>query len=131
MRVLEILLLATLLPAVIGLFLPAHRRPRWRHYLHILGVVLIVLHLVIEGYRWQMIPAYALTGIFLLASLRGLTRRVPNSPRASRWRAALRIAGAAVVLIVFGSVVLTRLCCPSSNCRNPPVIFASARRDSH
>lgn len=106
MRILEILLLATLLPGVAFLFLPARRRPRWRHYLPILGLVLIVLHLVVEGYRWQMVPAYALTGAFLLASRRTVARRVPDPPPASRWRKALAIVGAAFVLIVFGLAAL-------------------------
>ncbi len=104
MRILEILLLVTLLPGVIGLFWPAHRRPDWRHTLPGLGIVLVVAHLVVEGYRWQMVPAYALTGAFLLASLRALARRDP--PPASRWRRALAILGAVVVAIVFGLAAL-------------------------
>ncbi len=106
MRILEILLLATLLLCVIALFLPAPRRPYWRHYLPALGIVLIVLHLVIEGYRWQMVPAYALTLVFLLAALRALRRRVSDPLPASRWRRAFAIVGAIVVLIAFGLAAL-------------------------
>ncbi len=61
---------------------------------------------MIEGYRWQMIPAYALTGFFLLASLRAASRRVPNPPPAARWRTAVAILGAVLVLIVFGFAAL-------------------------
>jgi len=106
MRTFEIAQLATLLPGVISLFLPPHKRPLWRHYLPILGVGLIVLQLVFEGYRWQMIPAYALTGAFLLAFVRALTR-VPRPPLpASRWRTVRALAGAVVVLIVYGIATL-------------------------
>ncbi len=112
MRILEILLLAALLPGVTLLFLTTRRRPRWRLYLPGLGVVLIVLHLLIEGYRWQMVPAYALTGISLLASLRALTHRVPPPPPPSRWRRALAIAGAVGALIVFGLTALVPVLLP-------------------
>lgn len=61
MRILEIVLLvvATILPFV-------KRRMALKvqaHYLLISLAALLVLHLFIEGWRWQMIPAYFLTGI--------------------------------------------------------------------
>ncbi|MGH8679471.1 MAG: alpha/beta hydrolase family protein [Burkholderiales bacterium] len=97
MRIFEILLLATLLTGVVLLFLPAARRPAWRQALPWLGLALIALHLLIEGYRWQMVPAYALTAILLLAGLRA---RAAAPPPASRWRTALRITGATLCVLI-------------------------------
>ncbi len=58
MRTFEIILLlsVTLLPFVKR---PVMRRVQANHILIFLGV-LLSLHLVLEGWRWQMIPAYIL-----------------------------------------------------------------------
>ena len=39
-------------------------RPMMVRYLPLLALALILIHFVVEGYRWQMIPWYALTIIF-------------------------------------------------------------------
>ena len=39
-------------------------RPMMVRYLPLLALALILIHFVVEGYRWQMIPLYALTIIF-------------------------------------------------------------------
>jgi len=61
MRLFEILTLVTLLLSLLSFFVPRPRRPRWMAYLPGLAVLLVLTHLVLEGYRWQMVPAYAAT----------------------------------------------------------------------
>ena len=65
MRPLEILtslLLATYL-------LWGHPRPVAIRYLPMATLLIVLLHLEIEGYRWQMIPLYALTVILTISSM--------------------------------------------------------------
>lgn len=85
MRVFEILILVTLLVRLIGYSFPSIRRSRWIDVIPSLTVLLTVMHLTLEKYRWQMVPAYVLTLLLFLLSLRQLRRggqpqdrRVPN-----------------------------------------------------
>ena len=101
MRILEILTLATLLMTFIGVFVPRSKRPRWMAFLPGLAVLLVLVHLVLEGYRWQMVPAYGLTALTFLATVPGLVRRADLQRKpSSRGRRALAIIGAILGLLV-------------------------------
>jgi predicted dienelactone hydrolase len=73
-RTFEILILVTLFLRLVGCSFPPIKRPRWIDLLPSLAVLLIVLHLVVEKYRWQMVPAYGLTLLLFLLSLPQLKR---------------------------------------------------------
>ena len=45
-------------------------RPQWVNLLPIIALGITLIHLIIEGYRWQMIPLYALIAILVAISLR-------------------------------------------------------------
>jgi predicted dienelactone hydrolase len=108
MRILEVLTLATLLATFIGFFVPRSRRPHWMGYLPSLAVLLVLAHLALEGYRWQMVPAYTLTALTFLATAPGIVRRAgPQRKPASRVRRALTITGTVLGLLVL--VVATAL----------------------
>ena len=65
MRPLEItipILLATYL-------LWPHPRPRVIQFLPAIALILTLIHFSFEGYRWQMIPLYALTSLLTISSL--------------------------------------------------------------
>ena len=59
MRLIEILILVCCLLLLVW---PLLRRagPSWLKWLSATAVLLVILHLIIEGYRWQMVPAYGL-----------------------------------------------------------------------
>ena len=78
MRIFEILILVTLLPTLVGFFFPTNRRPRWLAFLPSVALLFFIFHLIVEGYRSQMIPAYALTAILLLPTIRTIIRRAPQ-----------------------------------------------------
>lgn len=81
MRSLEILILVVNLPLVVWALLPALKRPRWLDFTPSIALLLIIIHLFVEGYRWQMIPAYILIGlIFLLTLPRILKSKSEKSP---------------------------------------------------
>ena len=97
MRPLEILILPTLAAAMAALLvpLPPVRRFPWGRglmALPVLGLLLIGAHLVAEGYRWQMVPAYALMGLCMLLDLR------PPGMRAKRAIAVFGALGGVLAL---------------------------------
>jgi predicted dienelactone hydrolase len=68
MRPFEILMLAATIPLLLRPFLPIRirDRPDWIGLMLALSALLTAAHLVFEGYRWQMLPAYILTGLLLV-----------------------------------------------------------------
>jgi len=101
MRPIEVLILLALLFSLLAHLIPRSRRPRWLSRLPALAVILVVIHLVVEGYRWQMVPAYALAA-FLVSGMvlrsRGAATQHPPTP--SRLRRILGILGAIVGFIL-------------------------------
>ncbi|MBI5935915.1 MAG: hypothetical protein HY867_19590 [Chloroflexi bacterium] len=83
MRPLEILL-ALLLAAI--LLAPFFKRRA--KFLPPLAIIVNILHLWLEGYRWQMIPLYGIAAALALASLPSLLKSDAASERPRGWRAA-------------------------------------------
>lgn len=94
MRLFEVLILLIDLLVIGWGFVPG-KRPKWTHLLPITAVLLIPLHLFIEGYRWQMAPAYGLTGLVLLLEARFLQKTSGATKRG------LTIAGSVVGVLVW------------------------------
>src|SRR6185437_16803282 len=65
MRPLEILLTVALLPYTIHLLSLSRGESLAFNVLPIIAAFLVICHLVKEGYRWQMLPAYCLTAVFV------------------------------------------------------------------
>ena len=63
MRSLEVVFLAVLLLALILPLLFLKRRLAW---LWLLPLPALVAHIILEGYRWQMVPAYLLAAVLLV-----------------------------------------------------------------
>ena len=90
----SILLLILCLP-----FFKQYRRPLPLFLLSFILILLAVLHIVYEGTRWQMIPAYVVTGgILLRTCLPLLTRQRPKRP--SSWLQVLISCFAFLLLLV-------------------------------
>ena len=70
MRLFEVLLLLTPIPFLIWPVISQQKRPTYILALPLAGFLFLLLHLLIEGYRWQMIPAYGLTAALGLYALR-------------------------------------------------------------
>lgn len=75
MRPLEMLLLLANLIAYVVLALPAARAPHWTRSPAFTALPLAGVQALLEGPRWQMIPAYALSGLFFLAGLLRASQR--------------------------------------------------------
>ncbi len=79
MRLYEIFILGLLLPPLFwALF--SRQRPTWLTVFPVAGALSTILHLFVEGYRWQMVPAYGLTAVFLILAPRWVSG-TQNGPR--------------------------------------------------
>lgn len=113
MRIFEAAILASLLAILTGCFLRPARRPGWLVYLPGAALALVLIHLAVDGYRWQMVPAYAMVLILLVSTLSALVRASPKPPpRTSRLRVVLRIAVGLLGFVVFAIVAALPLAFP-------------------
>ena len=80
MRTFEILILATLFLALAARILKTEKRPVWINYLPGAAILFTLIHLVVEGYRWQMVPAYFLAAVLFFLELPRLLGKPTNSP---------------------------------------------------
>ncbi|MBN1223363.1 MAG: hypothetical protein JXB23_08940 [Candidatus Aminicenantes bacterium] len=102
MRVFEILIFFALFLSLFGYFYSKKKRPLFFLYLPFLSALFILLHLIIEKYRWQMVPAYIGCIVLLSLSVMQLKKReAPQGKPFPRW---LRIA--AVFATVIGIVLV-------------------------
>lgn len=62
----ELIFMLAVLPPVLTLLTPSRTSAYWVHLLPFLAVVVGLLHLRAEGYRWQMLPAYFLVALLLV-----------------------------------------------------------------
>lgn len=100
MRTLEILILATLFLILVGCSFPPIKKARWIDLLPSLAVLLTLIHLVVEKYRWQMVPAYGLTLLLFLLSIPRIRRSERPADRRPP-RRVLVIAGCLLRILVF------------------------------
>ena len=76
MRPIEGLILLAVLFSLLAYIVPKRRRPRGLHVLlPALAALFVVIHLLVEGYRWQMVPAYALAAIVVVGMVRGVRQK--------------------------------------------------------
>lgn len=103
MRTFEILIMITLFVRLVGYSFPTIRSSRWINLLPNLMVLLVIVHLVFEKYRWQMVPAYGLILLFFLLSISWIKRgrRLPDKQSHGR---VLTIIGFLFRLLIFSIV---------------------------
>lgn len=109
MRPLEIVLLLALLPVLLAYFVPRGRRPGWLRFVTWMALGFMLVHFLVEKYRWQMAPAYVLVVLSFLLAL----RKTPDQPVATVWwRTAARSAGALLALLLFAVTICLALAFP-------------------
>jgi predicted dienelactone hydrolase len=110
-RTFEILILVTLFVRLVGGIFPSIKRSRWIDFVPSIAVLLTVIHLVLEKYRWQMVPAYGLTLLFFLLSIRRTKRggRPPDKQPPSR---VVIIIGSLSRLLIFAIVAALPIILP-------------------
>ena len=91
MRPLEIVLSLTNLLTCFVLAIPLPRAVFWMRYWVPIALLIAVAQVLLEGPRWQLVPAYALIGLFLLIWL--VQHRVPTGRPAGQQRTNRLVAG--------------------------------------
>jgi predicted dienelactone hydrolase len=95
MRIIELLILLVDLAYLALLLVPALANARWVSFLPAGALVLVVLHVLVEKPRWQMIPIYALTVLFVVLASAAMARPALDRPPSTGWA----IAGLVVLLL--------------------------------
>jgi formylglycine-generating enzyme required for sulfatase activity len=89
-------------------------------YLPGAAVVLLLIHLIVEGPRWQMVPAYVLAAVLFLVTVRQILpgADAPKEPT-SCWRKGLAISGLVLGLLVLALAVALPNLWPVRRLRQP------------
>lgn len=99
MRAFEILTLLASLVTLIAFLLPQRKEVSTvRAYAPIAATLFVVIHLILERYRWQMVPLYGLILLLLIISVMRLTRRRAATTGRSPSRKRKIVVGTMVVL---------------------------------
>lgn len=106
-RPLEIVILLSAFVFLAGFFFPKRKRPRFFISVPFLSGILILIHLVLEKYRWQMVPAYVFVFGLVLFSLLQIGKapeeEKPQS-RGKRIMAAVLTVISILILIVVSAI---------------------------
>jgi hypothetical protein len=103
MRPIEILLSLANLLALLVLAVPRLRAVPWVRHLAPIALAIAIAQVLVEGPRWQMLPAYALAGLFFLIWL--LQNFAPAGwPAGQKWTNRLAVGLGVLGLVV--SIVL-------------------------
>ena len=104
MRPFEILIFITILLSIISLLF-IRRGSLWNSYSHGFLLFIVLCHVVFEGIRWQMIPAYVFAFILLLIALKQIfSNRKEQMERPTLLTRILKLCG---VFFVFLLLILT------------------------
>ncbi len=99
MRTFEMLLLTADLVALAVLMVPLLRRARWQRLSASVAMAFAFAHWVVEGLRWQMVPAYGLTLLLFVSSLAKCVD-VARDSTGRRWRRRITIASCLIALSI-------------------------------
>jgi dienelactone hydrolase len=106
MRLFEILLLATNGLLLLWWLRPPHRSP-WFLLLPLAALFVFPLHIFLEGYRWQMAPAYGLTAVLLCLFWRQYRSSRLAAAARPRWQTGL--GGLIGLVLLLGAIALPAL----------------------
>jgi hypothetical protein len=112
MRPFEILIFITLLLLLITLFF-VRKGPRWFFYAPGFPLLMVICHVIFEGVRWQMIPAYAFTAIlFLIALKKVFTDKIERIKDLSPGKKILRLSAAFLTFLLLILTLIPPLALP-------------------
>jgi hypothetical protein len=100
MRRIETLLVVANVLTFVVFAVPRLRVIRWTRYIVLITLALAVIQILVEGARWQMVPAYVLTGLFLVA---WFVQRVAEARGIiTQLRTNRLVAGCVIILCLLG-----------------------------
>jgi hypothetical protein len=123
MNPLEVLIFVALFFSLITLFI-LRKRPHWLFYISGFIIIVVLFQVVFEGLRWQMIPAYALTLIIILVSLKKILSAKKEQPkRVSLSKRILKVSGMIIIFLFFPITLIPPLAFPRFNIPHPSGTF--------
>jgi len=131
MRLFEMLVLIALFASVMGFFIPRKNRPRFLVFLPAAAAVFALVHIVLEGYRFQMAPAYILTGTLLVIFFFRIRKRAEKPKPASKGLKVLRIVTLFLGFLFFAIAVLLPALMPIVNLPQPSGSFSVGKTSFH
>ena len=133
MRLFEIFIATALLAAFVNFALPQRRRPLRPVVLSAAVTLFVVLHLVIERYRWQMVPIYALLGLVAVVTVALLMlRRDPAQPgRQTKRRHIARIGACGIGILYLAAATTIAVLFPVVSVPAPTGPFAVGTTSMH
>jgi predicted dienelactone hydrolase len=102
MRIFEILSFIANIPLVSLPLMPSTTRQKMSRWLPILGIPFTVLHLLFEGYRWQLVPIYILTivgGLVVILGILNPRKSIDTLSDKRYFRIGVGFLGIALLLI--------------------------------
>jgi hypothetical protein len=100
LRLIETLLVVANVLTFVVFAVPRLRAIRWTGCVVLITLALAVIQSLVEGARWQMAPAYVLTGLFLVVWL--VQRAVPAGGIVKQILTNRVVAGCAIILCILG-----------------------------
>lgn len=98
MRVLEIILLVLVGMALLRPFLGGLKKILRIELISLLGLIVLFVHLLVEGSRWQMVPVYAVVAIYSILALVRRFRSVSDKKR-PLWQGIMGMVVLVILLI--------------------------------
>ena len=80
MRTFEIITIMLLFTAWVSYLVPKANHPRWLVIFPALAVLMAIVQLIVEQYRWQMVPAYTLAVILFISCVPQLLSKAAAKP---------------------------------------------------
>lgn len=99
MRPLEIGLLILIFISIVEPVLP-FRKPRWVAYLSAITLIVALAQIFIEGYRWQMVPAYIFALAIFALNVKRMIRTSSDQPRVRPRTMAGAVIGLILLILV-------------------------------
>lgn len=126
MRPFEVLTLVLAALSLLPFIFPTRYHSRRLRWLPLAAALALVLHIILEGYRWQMLPAYLL--VVVLALLTFVSILLPQRPVKSH---ALRVSGGALALLWLMLSIALPYALPVPRPKAPTGPYAVGTRSVH
>ena len=110
MRLFELLLLLPLIPFILWPIITPSR-PRWVQFLALTAVFPLLIHLLQEQFRWQMVPAYGLTVLIIIIA--GYQLRNPKPATSGRRWLSILLSLLGIIWAAFAFFLPTALPVPA------------------
>jgi hypothetical protein len=124
MRTFEILLLLILYLFVFSIFVKVEKRNRWFHLLPGFSLILILVHLFVEGQRWQMLPIYLYTVLLFAFTIKNIKLvQKPRDKSKNKDRLSIRVVSGILSILLLIVISMPPLLLPVFKLPTPTGLY--------